>query len=188
MNTYPIAIGSGDRSWLPPQNASRGGSNPRGDTRVFFSAAADYFPRQGNGPLQNDRYWYRVPGSVNTDLLSATPDSIVLQRIFRHTGNLAFLSMLLMQDSPSAAASYRSAALLALDEPFLGSAPLRPDMEWARAIPRRGELAAANWRVNHAGFLEMNGLVGLFDTLVLLQPPPAKMQAFKDWVKCEPSM
>jgi hypothetical protein len=185
MNAFPVTIGSGDRSSLPSQNASRGGSNPRGDPRVFFSAATDYFPRQGSIASTSDRFWYQVPGAVNTDLLTVTPDSVALQRLFRNTGNLALLATLVRADYPAAAAGYRAAALLALEGPFLGAAPLRPDLEWARAIPRRGELSAAAWRVNHAGFLEMNGIVGLFDTLLLLQPPPAKMDAFKAWVRCE---
>ena len=188
MNAHPLAIGSGDRSWLPHRNASRGDSDPRGDRRVFFSVAPDYFPRQGrraaNALSNGDRYWRHVPGGVNAELLASSPDSVALQRTFRHSGALALLATLLRHAYPRDAAAYRSAALLALEGPFLGAAPLRPDFEWAQAIPRRGDLATTDWRTNHDGFLQMNGIVGLFDTLALLQPPAAHMRRFQAWVAC----
>lgn len=190
MNTHPLAIGSGDRTWLPHRNASRGDSDPRGDRRVFFSVAPDYFPRQGrrasNALHHGDRYWRHVPGGVNVDLLTASPDSVALQRTFRHSAALALLATLLRHAYPHDAAAYRAAALLALEGPFLGPEPLRPDLEWAQAIPRHGDLATTPWRTNHDGFLEMNGLVGLFDTLALLRPPAEQLRRFGAWVECAP--
>jgi hypothetical protein len=190
LAAFPLELGSGDRSWLPPHNASRGPSDPRGDPRVFFSIALDYFPRADNNspaPAATDpRFWRQVPGQVNLDLIAMATDSFALQRAFRTSADLALVATLVARSFPDAAATYRSAAVNILERPFLGELPIRPDFEWARAIPRLGDLTQTDWRMSHEGFLEMNGLVTLLDTVTLLNLPQTAQRRFSNWVRYAP--
>jgi hypothetical protein len=184
---YPADVGTGDRAWLPPASASRGDANPRGDARVFFSIALDVFQRMGRDKTRDgasDRFWYERPGAVNLDMLKLSPDSYALQRAFRTSADLALVAVLVEGSHPDAAASYRATALTLLNRPFLGDAPLRPDLEWARALPRYGNLDHADWRNSNDCFVELNGLVGVLDTLQLLPASAAQRARFATWLGC----
>ena len=188
ISFFPAEVGVGDRSWLPSKNDSRGDSDPKNDPRVFFSVALDYFPRRGADQLPvsylDDRYWHQRPGGVNLDMLAISPDTYALQRAFRASANLALVANIVQRQHADVANTYRTLAVTVLNRPFLGSAPLRPDLEWAQAIPRQGNLKSTEWRTNHDGFLEMNGFISLLDTVQLLPLTHAQIQQFQLWVRC----
>ena len=185
LQLNPLAIGDGDRSWLPAQNETRGDTDPRDDPRVFFSVALEQFPlaeeRLPDGTTE--RYWREVPGAVNLDLVAAAPDTFTLQRIFRASADLALVAALVRLRQPAAADLYESTALWLLDGPFLSESAIRPNMEWARAQPRQVDLKSTDWRLNHECFLEMNGIVSLLDTVQLLNVSSDQIRRFDSWVR-----
>ena len=85
-----------------------------------------------------------------------------------------------------AASLYQAAALSLIDKPFLSTSPVRPTMEWAQAIPRRGDLESADWRTNIDGFLQMNGIIMLIDAMAMLPASGAQSQRFDKWLRRAP--
>ena len=183
--SLPLVFGAGKRSWLPRKSdSSMDKVNPRQDRRVYFSIAQDWLPRGGvRAAASADRAWQETPGKVNLAFVSAAPDAYALQRAFWVSRQLATAAVLL-PDSSADKRYMQSTAIDLLDGPFLGKQPLRTDFQWAQAIPRTGDLRSTDWRVNHDGFLDMNGVVGLLDTVQLLPLSAAQQLRFWRWVRC----
>jgi hypothetical protein len=173
-------LGTSDRSWLSADGMPGSEPTPRTDSRMFFSIAPDQFAIAGDN---SQRYWRTVPGQANVELVEAAPDAFSLQRIVRASADLALIAMLVRPRQPVVADLAESTALRLIDGPFLSTEAIRPTMEWARAQPRDVNLTATGWRLNPEGFMDMNPIVALLDTVQLLNATRAQKGRLDSWLQ-----
>lgn len=112
-------------------------------------------------------------GNINADLLAASPDHVALQNTLWDSWTLAVAYTLTGEEE------YKAQGTAILESTFSSAEALRPDMQYARLIPRT---SIEDSRVNPLSFQEMNDIGLGLDAASLLNLSPAASTAFNDWM------
>ena len=135
--------------------------------RRFFSYAEDYQPGQPT--------WQEEPGSSNARLRNLSPDAQALEQAVWGIADAAALAKLL--GSPP----HTLRAQQTLQRIFTGSAGMRPEVPFARVVPRENP---EQWVQNPVGFTALNDMPLVLLDNAALPLAPAQREALAMWAGC----
>eukprot|EP00892_Ulva_mutabilis_P008003 jgi/Ulvmu1/5575/UM023_0112.1 len=162
LRTVADSLTLADR--LPPA-ANTHDSSPKDS---FVSYALDYFP-----PADATASWSQQGGTVNADLLAASPDHVALQDTLWDAWTLGLAYTL------TGAEKYKQQGTVILSTAFQGAEALRPTMQYARMIP---DTSIEDAKLNPLGFYEMNDVGLALDAAALLDLVPPVSTGFDQWM------
>lgn len=136
----------------------------------FVSYALDYFP-----PADPAASWGRQAGSINADLLAASPDHVALQNTLWDAWTLGVAFSL------TSAPKYQQQGVSLLSTTFEGDQALLPNMQYSLMIP---DTSMEDARMNPLGFYEMNDVGLALDAATLLNISPPTASGFNQWMWC----
>lgn len=137
----------------------------------FVSYSLELFPALGG--VDSADGWAPQDGSINSDLLAASPDHIALQNTLWDSW------MLGVAYAVTGVQVYRERGTAILESSFVGADALLPNMQYARLIPQS---SVEDSRINPLGFQEMNDVGLALDAAALLDLTPASSSSFDNWM------
>lgn len=139
----------------------------------FVSYALEFFPAVGGA--ESEEEWAPQDGSINPDLVAASPDHVALQNTFWDSWILGVAFRL------TGTQQYRELGAVILESTFVGADALLPNMQYARLIP---QTSIEDALMNPLGFQEMNDLGLALDAAALLNLSPSALDEFNQWMWC----